>query len=104
MNGNLRTESKAILVQAITEGISCPSSHSIENMQNSTVINDGQALVLAIGKPTGLVTIGDFADTFVQAVLNAEASYAHIDIVFDRYYESSIKSATRTRCSQGTRP
>ena len=39
-------------------------------MQNSTLIIDGQALVLVIGKPTGLVSFGDFADTFVQAVLN----------------------------------
>ena len=42
--------------------------------------------------------------TFVQDVLNAGASYTHIDIVFDQQYEFSIKSATRTRYSQGTRP
>ena len=34
---------------------SCPTSHSTENMQNSTLIIDGQALVFAIGKPTDLV-------------------------------------------------
>ena len=104
MNGNLRTGSKSILVQAITEGISCPSNLSTVNMQNSTLIIDGQALVIAIGKPTGQVTFGDFASTFVQAVLNAGASFARIDVVFDRYYEISIKSATRSRRSQGTRP
>ncbi len=27
-----------------------------------------------------------------------------VDVVFDHYYEVSIKSATRTRHSQGTRP
>ena len=97
INGHLRTGSKAILVQAITEGISCPSSLPTVNMQNSTLIIDGQALVQAMGKPTGLVTFRDFADTFVQAVLNAGASFTRVDVVFDRYYEISIKSATRTR-------
>ena len=60
-------------------------------MQNATLIIDGQALVLAIGKPTGLVTFGDLANTFVQAVLNAGAKFNRIDVVFDRYYEVSIK-------------
>ncbi len=104
MNGNLRTGSTAILVQAITEGISCPSCLSSVDLQNATLIIDGQALVLTIGKPTGLVTFGDLANTFVQAVLNAGAMFNRIDVVLDRYYEVSIKSATRTRRSQGTRP
>ena len=36
-------------------------------MQNATLILDGQALILAIGKPTGLVTFGDFVNAFVQS-------------------------------------
>ena len=75
MNGNLLTESKAILLQAITEGISCTTSLSSVDMQNATLIIDGQVLVVAIGKPTGLVTFGDLANTFVQAVLNAGAFF-----------------------------
>ena len=62
------------------------------------------ARYLAIGKPTGLVTFGDFANAFVQSVLNAETVFNRIDVVFDRYYDVSIKSATRRRRSQGTRP
>lgn len=104
MNGNLRAGSKSILVQAITDGISCPSSLSTVDMQNATIIIDGQAIILAIGKPTGLVTFGDFANTFVQSVLNAGTMFNHIDVVFDHYYDVSIKSATRRRRSQGTRP
>jgi len=104
MNGNIQTGSKAILLQAITEGITCPSSLSAVDMQNATLIIDGQALVQTIGKPAGLVTFGDFANTFVQAVLSAGARFNRIDVVFDRYYEVSIKSATRTRRSLGTRP
>ena len=104
MNGNLRAGSKSILVQAITDGISCPSSLSTVDMQNATIIIDGQAIILAIGKPTGLVTFGDFANTFVQSVLNAGTMFNRIDVVFDRYYDVSIKSATRRRRSQGTRP
>lgn len=103
MNGNLRTGSKAVLTQAITAGISFLSSLSSNDIQNSSLIIDGQALVVAIGKPPGLVTFGDFADTFVQAVLNAGAKFNRVDVVFDRYYQLSIKSATRTRRSKGTR-
>ena len=43
------------------------------DIQNATLIIDGQALVVAIGKPTGVVTFGDLANTFVQAVLSAGA-------------------------------
>ena len=56
MNGNLLTGSKAILVQAIVSGISCPSSLSGVDKQNSGLIIDGQALVVGIGKPPRLVT------------------------------------------------
>ena len=72
-------------------------------MQNASLIIDGQALVVAIGKPPGLVTFGDFANTFVEAVLKAGANFNRIDVVFDRYYKVSIKSATRTRRCQGMR-
>ena len=44
MNGNLLTGSKAILLQAITEGISCTTSLSSVDMQNATLIIDGQVL------------------------------------------------------------
>ena len=59
--------------------------------------------MLAIGKPPGLATFGDFADTFVQAVLNAGAIFNRTDVVFDCYYEMSIKGNTRARRSQGSR-
>ena len=84
MNGTLRTGSKAVLLQGITSGISCPSSLSNIVMQNASLIIDGQALVVAIGKPPGLVTFGDFANTFVEAVLKAGANFNRIDVVFDR--------------------
>jgi len=57
MNGALRTGSKAILLKAIIEDISCLSSFSGVDMQNATPIIDGPALVLAIGKLAGLVTL-----------------------------------------------
>ncbi len=104
MNGTLRSGSKALLTEAITSGISCPSTLSSMDVQNSSLIIDGQALVVAIGKPPGLVTFGDFANTFVQAVLKAGANFCRIDVVFDRYYKVSIKSGTRTRRCQGTAP
>ena len=49
------------------------------------------SVVVAIGKPTGLVTFGDLANTFVEAVLNAGAFFNRIDVVFDRYYKYPSK-------------
>ena len=43
MNGNLRTGLKAILVQAITNDILCPSLSTVD-MQNATLIIDGQSI------------------------------------------------------------
>ena len=62
-------------MQAIIEGISCPSSLFSVDTQNATPIIDGQVLVIAIGKPTGFVTFGDLANVFAQAVLNYIQSY-----------------------------
>ena len=41
------------------------------DMWIATLIIDAQALILAIGKPAGPVTLVYLANTFVQAVLSA---------------------------------
>ena len=57
------------------------------------VIN-GQALLVAMGKPNNAVTFGDLADTYV---LKVGSKYQRIDVVFDRYREETIKGTTRKR-------
>ena len=50
------------------------------------------------------VTFGDYADIYVQTVLTSGQNYQHIDVVFDRYRDDTIKSGTRTRRTQAARP
>ena len=102
LNTSLRSGDKAILAEVLTSGVVCPPDIPPED--ESCLIIDGQALVIAIGKPHGAVTFGDFADAFVQSVLHSGRNCARIDVTFDRYYPTSIKGNTRLKRSKGARP
>lgn len=105
VNGNLRSGSKAVLSQLLTPDVPCPPALCSDELgDEATLIIDGQALIIAIGKPQGASTFGDLADTFIAGVLQSGASYHRVDVLFDRYYEVSIKSGTRKRHSHGSRP
>lgn len=65
---------------------------------------DAQALIQAIGKPSGAKTFGDFADSFVKAVLKSGEDIHRIDVVFDRYYQDSVMGGIKQKCPRGTRP
>ena len=103
MNGTLRTGNKSVLADKLTEDIACPDAIELHH-SSSCLIIDGQALVVALGKPADAVTFGDLADTYVRAVLKAGSNYQRIDIVFDRYREETIKGATRTRRTKAAQP
>lgn len=103
MNGTLRTGNKSVLVNKLTEDIVCPEAIELPDSPSCLII-DGQALVVALGKPDHAVTFGDLADTFVKAVLKAGSKYQRIDIVFDRYRQETIKGATRTRRTKASQP
>ena len=68
------------------------------------LVIDGQALVIAIGKPQAAKTFGDLSDIFVKSVFQSGKHFQCIDVLFDRYYEHSIKSGTRERLGQGLVP
>jgi len=105
MNGNLRSGSKAIFSQVLTADVPCPPMlEQGELGGQATLIIDGQAMVIALGRPHGAVTFGDFADHFVTGVLQSGAPYKRIDILFDRYYDISIKAGTRKKRGCGARP
>ena len=55
------------------------------------------ALVSSIGKPPKAQTFGDFADVFAAVVFQTGKPYGRIDVMFDRFRETSIKSAERQR-------
>ena len=104
MNGSLRTGDKSVLAEILTADIACPATIDLHDRSACLVI-DGQARVVAIGKPAEANTFGDLGDVFVKSVLHSGALYGRIDVVFDRYREESIKAGTRHhRKLRSTRP
>jgi len=102
LNGELNSGNKAILANHFSESVQCPSSLQDTELGNdATLIIDGMALVNAIGKPKAAVNFGDLADTFVHSILQAGSNFGHTDVIFDRYYPASIKSATRKKRAHG---
>jgi hypothetical protein len=103
MNGSLRTGSKSLLADILTSNIECPATIDLEG-RSSCLLIDGQARVVAIGKPPDAKTFGDLADIFTQSIFQSGTSYDRIDVIFDRYREESIKSETRLRRTKTARP
>ncbi|KAJ8893112.1 hypothetical protein PR048_005695 [Dryococelus australis] len=103
MNCTLCTGNKSILADLITERISCPETIQLHEI-SSCLVTDGQALVVALGKPENALIFGNLADMYIMTVLKVCYRYQRIDVVFDRYREETIKSTTRKRCIKSTRP
>ena len=78
-------------------------SHQSQHWR-STLVIDGKALVMALGRPSECTTFSDLADTFLKAVLVCGKDYDRIDVTFDRYRETSIKCATTKKCSRDHAP
>ena len=66
-NGMLRAGNKAILQTVLKKDIECPPQVVLE--KSSCLIIDGQAAVMALGKPDAAVTFDDYATQFVGHVL-----------------------------------
>ena len=77
-----------------------PVSVSISQHGTSSIIINGQALVVAFQKPQECHTFEDLADVFVNTVHNKGKHFERQDITFYRYNELSIKSKTRDRRSR----
>ena len=69
-----------------------------------TLVVDGQALVMGLGRPSECNTFEDLGGKFVKAVLASGKDFHRIEVTFDRYRETSIKCATRKKSSRGVRP
>jgi len=65
VNGQLRTGSKAVLAEVLTTGVSCPDHLDATDLgEDPILIIDGQALVVAIGKPKTANTFGGSCGPF----------------------------------------
>jgi hypothetical protein len=102
-NGCLRTGTKSVLADLLAIDVNCPHTIDLQDLSSCLVIY-GQALVVALGKPAGAMPFGDFGQTFTTSVLQSGSLYTRIDVVFDRYREESIKSASGKRRTKTTRP
>ena len=75
MNGQLRSGSKANLSQLLASKASCPPSLTQQKLEiYTTLIIDGQAMVVAIGKPQGASTFHDLYDVFRNSDLKGQVS------------------------------
>ncbi|KAL9982388.1 hypothetical protein ACROYT_G004423 [Oculina patagonica] len=101
--GNELKQSLEKSVQSKTEGEFLNLPDLLSSGQ-STLVVDGQALVMGLGRPSECNTFDDLADKFVKAVLVSEKDFDRIDVTFDRYRESSIKCATKKKRSPGHVP
>jgi len=100
-NGSLRTGNKSVLLEVMTQGVTCPAEVTIDG--TSCLVIDGQALVISLGKPAGITNFGELADAFVKLVMHVGRCFDRIDVTFDRYRDTSIKAGTRTKRSKHAR-
>ncbi|KAG1682470.1 Retinal homeobox protein Rx1 [Nymphon striatum] len=101
-SGTLRTGTKSILFDVLTKNVSCPTEITIS--ESSCLIIDGQAMIMSLGKPADVNTLGEYADVVVKYVLKQGEAYNRIDVTFDRYNDLSIKGDTRVKRTKKSRP
>lgn len=94
-NQQLKPTTKAELADILVEQTDI--MQILPNFEGRTcLLVDGPALIQAIGKPDNVVTFGDLAQIFIQNILSKfRSGYTRIDVLFDRYLDTSIKDGTR---------
>ena len=94
-NGELMKTSKSKIIHEMEKG-----STNVDHIDGPFVpIFDGMALVRMV-KCTGL-TYNEFADDLLKFMVAKSLGSKQIDVVFNVYYENSIKNAERGNCSTG---
>ena len=87
-SSQLRTGNKSVLMELLSSGTERPRVTPIAG--RSTLVVDGQALVMALGRPSDCNTFDDLGDKFVKAVLASGKDFYRIDATFDRYREGNV--------------
>ena len=77
--------------------INLPEDSEIER----TIMFDGMGLVNRIKKSDNIKTCKDFADVFVKRIMHESRSFQQVNLIFDRYMTSSLKSRTRDKRTKG---
>ncbi|KAK1895693.1 glycoprotein [Dissostichus eleginoides] len=66
-NGSLHSTNKSVLANILTKHVQTPADVPLQ--EPSCLAIDGQALVMALGKPPDTTTFGDYANKFAETVL-----------------------------------
>lgn len=83
VNEQLRSGQKAALSDVFISAVDCPEHlESPELGDDASLIVDGQALVMALGKPKAATTFGDLADAFVENVFQNGLHFKRFDVLF----------------------
>lgn len=98
--GILRSGTKSTLVDRLVA--LAPRSNS-NYPQADALILDGAAIVNVL-KPIGCKTFDVYAqDVFIKYIKSKLVNFSRIDIVWDRYFDDSLKATTRSKRGQGIR-
>ena len=65
------------------------------------IMFDGMGIVNRIRKSENMKTCRDFANAFIQYILQESKSFQQINLIFDRYITSSLKFQTRVKRKKG---
>lgn len=80
------------------------SAVSVKSSDSGTVIIDGMPKLHTLIPSKDTKTVADLADQFSQKILIKYNEYSEIHIIFDTYFEKSLKNATRERRQHGNAP
>ena len=69
-SGQLRTRNKSVMMELLSSGTERPRVTPVAG--RSTLVADGQALVMSLGRPSECNSFDDLADKFVKAVFVSE--------------------------------
>ena len=65
-DGSLHFTNKSVLANILTQQVETSANVAVD--EGSCLLIDGQALLMALGKPPGIMTFGDFANIFTETV------------------------------------
>jgi hypothetical protein len=81
-----------------------PASTPADLPQLCVAVVDGMAELQALEKTVAITTCADLSKAFTSKMQNKYWKYDEVHIIFDTYYDSSIKSLTRSRRLLGEEP
>lgn len=103
-NQKLNTTTKADLADILTESIEVKQKLPASSSPTCLLV-DGPALIQAIGKPEHARTFQDLGNVFVKNILaKFKSGYPRVDVLFDRYQETSIKDGARANRVGSSQP